>query len=155
MDFKQFLINKIILFFMLTTLITIAIFLIGSAYDGDARFGYEAFLSPLIYAGACVIPTLVTYSRRELRLKEFLLRLVIEFLLIEVVVLAIAYGSPTVDTGRVEIVLALAASVLVIYVMVCVFAWLKASVEARKLNEDLIRYQGLQKKRSSRDDGVK
>lgn len=131
---------------MLTTLITIAIFLIGSVYDGDASFGYEAFLSPLIFAGACVLPTFVTYSKRELRLKEFLVRLVIEFLLIEGVVIAIACASSTIDTGRVEIVLALAASVLVIYVMVCAFAWLKASVEARKLNEDLIRYQGLQKR---------
>ena len=37
MSFKQFFIEKLSLFFMLTTLITIAIFVIGSAFDADAR----------------------------------------------------------------------------------------------------------------------
>ena len=143
MRLKQFFINKMILFFMLTTLITIAIFLIGSAFDGDARFGYDAMLSPIVFAGSCVLPTLVTYSKRELKPKEMLSRMVLEFFLIEAVVLGLAFASPAIDTSRKSVVLAIAGSVLVIYFMACFFSWLKESAEAKGMNEDLIQFQKL------------
>ena len=73
MSFKQFFIEKLSLFFMLTTLITIAIFVIGSAFDADARFGYAAMMTPLRYAACCVLPTFATYSRRELKKKELII----------------------------------------------------------------------------------
>lgn len=143
MRLKQFFINKMILFFMLTTLITIAIFLIGSAFDGDARFGYDVMLSPIVFAGSCVLPTLVTYSKRELKPKEMLSRMVLEFFLIEAVVLGLAFSSPAIDTSRKSVVLAIAGSVLVIYFMACFFSWLKESAEAKGMNEDLIQFQKL------------
>ena len=47
MDFKRFLVNKLILFFMLSTLIAVAIALMGSAFDGEARLTYGDLLAPL------------------------------------------------------------------------------------------------------------
>ena len=70
MEFKRFLINKLILFFMLSTLITIAVSLIGSAFDSSALLGYDSLLTPIKYAGLCILPTLVTWSRRELSAKQ-------------------------------------------------------------------------------------
>ena len=143
MGFKQFFINKLTLFFMLTTLITIAVSVLGSALDADARFGYDAFLSPLVFAGCCVLPSFVTYSKRGLKPKEMIPRMVLEFLLIEAVVLGLAAASPAIDTGRSSVVLALAGSVLVIYLLACLFEWLKDSAEAKKMNEDLLKFQKL------------
>ena len=55
MNLRQFLLRKLMLFFTLSTLITVAIYILGASLDPAARFGYTGFLSPLIYAGACVI----------------------------------------------------------------------------------------------------
>ena len=74
MNLRQFLLRKLMLFFTLSTLITVAIYILGASLDPAARFGYTGFLSPLIYAGACVIPSLVTWSKRELKPRELLPR---------------------------------------------------------------------------------
>ena len=143
MNLKQFLIRKLMLFFMLTTLITVAMTILGSAFDPEARFGYDALISPLIYAGCCVLPSLVTWSKREPKLRELILREALQFLLTEAVVLALAFYSRLIDMSRPALVLGLAGSVLVIYLLVFLFSWLANSVEARKTNEELLEFQKL------------
>lgn len=130
---------------MLTTLILFAIVLIGSAFDGDARFGYDAILAPVKYAFLCVLPTFVTYSRRELKPKELLFRIVLEFLLIEAIVLGAAFHSEQMDTARISVVLTLAGSVLAIFLLVHVFAWFKDSIESMKMNQILVELQRREK----------
>lgn len=141
MEFKRFLVNKLILFFMLSTLIAITVSLIGSAFDGDARFGYRELLVPIAYAALCLLPTLVTYSKRELSPKALLVRKAIMLILLEGVILFVAFTSDVIDTNRVEVVLAIAGSVLIIFVLANLFSWLKDSAEAKKLNRDLERFQ--------------
>lgn len=143
MNLKQFLIRKLILFFTLTTLITVAVYILGSVLEPDARFGYDAFLSPLFYAGCCVLPSLVTYSKRELKPREWLLREVLQFVLTEAVVLVLAFVIPSIDTSRSDVVLGLAGSVLVIYLLVFLFSWLVNSVQAKQVNDELQEFQRL------------
>jgi hypothetical protein len=143
MNLKQFLIRKLMLFFMLSTLITAAVYILGSVFDPAARFGYDALLSPLFYAGCCVLPSLVTWSRRELKPRELAFREVLEFLLTEGVMLALAFRSPAIDTSRPAVVLGIAGSVLVIYVLVFLFSWLANSVQAKQVNEELQAFQRL------------
>ena len=142
-EFKRFLVNKLILFFMLSTLIAVAVSLIGSVFDGDARFGYDALLTPIKYAALCLLPTFATWSRRELSPKETLLRKALMLVLLEAVILFVAFTSPAIDTGRVQVVLTLAGSVLVIFVLVNLFLWLKDSAEAKTMNRDLAKFQRL------------
>lgn len=141
MELKRFLVNKLILFFMLSTLISVAVALIGSAFDSQARIGYDGLLAPVKYAGLCLLPTLVTWSRKELSVKQMLFRKALMLALLEAVILFIGYRSPAIDTDRAEVVLALAGSVLIIFVLVNLFRWLRESVEARQMNRDLARFQ--------------
>jgi hypothetical protein len=141
MDFKRFLINKLILFFLLSTLITVAVSLIGLLFDGDMRFGYREMLIPIEYAALCMLPTLVTWSKRELSPKALLVRKALMLVLIESVILFIAFTSDVIDTSRVEVVLAIAGSVLAIFVLVHLFMWLKETAEAKKLNRELEAFQ--------------
>ena len=143
MDFKQFFLRKLTLFFTLTTLITVAVFFVGSAFDPKASLGYDAMLAPLRYAALCVLPTFVTYSKRELTPRALVGRMALEFLLIEAVVLVIAFLSPAIDTDRSSVVLVIAGSVLVIYLLARLFSWLRDSAEAKRLNADLLRFQQL------------
>ena len=137
MEFKRFLINKLILFFVLSTLITVAVSLIGSAFGPDTRLGYVAMLTPIRYAALCMLPTLVTYSRRELSAKALLIRKALMLVLLEGVMLLIAFTSPVIDTDKPSVVLVIMGSVLVIFVLVNLFMWLKDSSEAKKLNREL------------------
>lgn len=141
MEFKRFLINKLILFFMLTTLITVAVVLTGSAFDPEARFGYKEMLVPIEYAALCMLPTLVTWSKRELSLKALLARKALMLVLIESVILFIAFTSDVINTSRIEVVLVIAGSVLVIFVVAHLFMWLKEAAEAKKLNRELEAFQ--------------
>jgi len=143
MELKRFLINKLILFFSLSTLIAVAVSLIGSVYDADASLGYEALLAPIRYAALCLLPTLVTWSRHELTMKELLVRKALMLALLEAVILVIAFQSPAIDTGRLSVVLTLAGSVLVIFVLANLFTWLRESAEARGMNRDLAQFQKL------------
>ena len=141
MDFKRFLVNKLILFFTLSTLITVAVALVGSSFDDGARFGYKTMLLPLKYALLCMLPTFVTWSKRELSPKALLFRKALMLVLIEAVMLGIAFTSPSIDSDRAEVVLVIAGSVLLIFVAVNLFLWLKNTAEAKKLNGELARFQ--------------
>ncbi|MBR6039571.1 MAG: hypothetical protein IKP38_03725 [Clostridia bacterium] len=143
MEFKRFLVNKLILFFMLSTLITVAIVLIGSAFDPEAQFGYKDMPVPIEYAALCMLPTFVTWSKRELSPKVLLVRKAIMLVLIEGVILFIAFMSDVIDTSRIGVVLAIAGSVLVIFVLANLFVWLKDAAEAKKLNRELEAFQKL------------
>ena len=143
MNLKQFLIRKLVLFFALSTLITVAVYILGTVFDPGARFGYDGLLSPLIYAGACVLPSLVTWSKRELNPRELILRELIQFLLTEAVVLGLAFRSRTIDTSRPAVVLGIAGSVLVIYLLVFLLSWLVNTAQAKQVNEELLEFQRL------------
>ena len=145
MSFKHFFIHKLSLFFMLTTLITVAVCVIGSAFDANARFGYDAMLTPVRYAACCVIPTFVTYSKRELKPRELMARMVLELILIEAVMLGLAFASPAIDTSKSSVVLVIAGSVLVIYILARFFSWLPDAAEAKKLSTELLSFQQLHK----------
>ena len=143
MEFKKFLIEKLTLFFMLSTMITAAVYLIGSVYDRDALFGYDALLSPMRYAALCILPTFVTWSRRELSMRELLFRKALMLVLVEGVILYIAFTSPVIDTGRMQVVLTLMGSVLVIFLLVNLFLWLRDLAEAGRMNQDLENFRRL------------
>ena len=143
MEFKKFLIEKMTLFFMLSTLITAAVSLIGSAYDTEALFGYDALLAPLRYAALCILPTFVTWSKHELSLRELLFRRALMLVLLEGVMLYIAFTSPVIDTDRIRVVLTLMGSVLIIFLLVNLCLWLRDSVEAERMNRDLENFRRL------------
>ena len=128
---------------MLSTMITVVVSLIGSVYDSGARFGYDTLLTPIKYAALCLLPTLVTWSKRELSAKELLIRKALMLLLLEAVILFIAFTSSVIDTERFRVVLIIAGSVLVIFVLANLFLWMKDSAEAKELNRDLKKFQKL------------
>ena len=141
MDFRQFAMKKLTLFFMLTTLITAAVYIIGSIFDAKARFGYSELLTPIRLAACCVLPSFVTYSRRELKPRKLALRIVLQFLLTEAVILSLLFGAKVFDSTNLTAVLTVALSVLIIFALVWLFSWLRDSAEAKRLNHELARFR--------------
>lgn len=126
---------------MLSTVISIAICVTGSVFDTGAQFGYKELLTPLVYAACCVIPTFATYSKRELTMREMMPRMALELVLIESVMMYIAWSSPMIDTTRPAVIAAIAGSVLAIYILARLYSWLRDSAQARMINSDLEKFQ--------------
>lgn len=140
MDFSTFFHRKMMMsFFISVTCITAAMAILGMTYAPDARFGYESFLSPLLFGALTTLPVLVKYSKRELSVRQALVRNILHFLLIEGVVLTVLsiaglLTSPT-------MILSLAISILVIDVAVSAVLWVHDLKTASTLNEAIKKLQ--------------
>ena len=141
MSIRDIAIRAITIYFALVTFITVAIMAMGLAFDGNARFGYDVFASPLVFAAAGLAPTVVMYSRHELSVREVLVRKVVQLALVEAAILGIAFASPAIHTNDAVTVAALAAAVAAIFLVVNAFTFAVDATSARKLTRNLERYQ--------------
>lgn len=138
---KEHLKTQLASFFIIVTLINLAMFVLGLTLQPDYKFGYEAFAYPLIYGAVGLIPGLVMYSKKELTVKQTLIREIIQMLLTIVVVIAFMFGRFAIGKEYLPQVIGVSVSVIIIYVLVHVFAWLIDLKAAKAMTEDLKRFQ--------------
>lgn len=133
MDFKTFFIKKIMMsFFVSVACICAAMALIGMTFESDTRFGYEAFLSPLIFGVVASLPLLVTYSKHELSVKQAAVRNVIHFLLLEAVILSVLYFGGIL--ASLSMAISLGISIFVIDLTVNLVLWINDNRIAKEFN---------------------
>ncbi|MCI5828456.1 MAG: hypothetical protein MR020_09580 [Lachnospiraceae bacterium] len=128
-------------YFVLVTLINVVIFVSGSIAQPDARFGYSVFIMPLIYAFAGILPQAVMYSRRELSIKEVLLRKFIQLLLIELLVNGIILGENALKPEYTDFLKTISVCVVLVYVFANIISWIMDSASARMLMRELAEFQ--------------
>ena len=134
--------NNLMSFFIIVTLVNIAIFICGIVLAPDEKLGYTAFIVPVIDGLLGVIPGLVMYSKKELTMKQTIIREIIQMLLIVVLIIAFMFGRfKNIEYDMVPQIIAVAVSVMVIYVLVNVFGWLIDLKTANTMTEDLKKYQ--------------
>lgn len=141
MHIKQRLLRILMTYFVLVTCITVAMLILGMAFDPTARFGYDAFFSPLFFAALGILPSMVMYSDKELSDRQIWVRKGIQIILIEAEVMTTAVLSPAIHTEDPRITAGLLVSVLVIYVITDVIRTLNDHLSAKKMTQDLIRFQ--------------
>lgn len=141
MDLRKLLTEMFTSYFTLVTLITVATLVLGLCFEPEAAFGYEAFASPLLYGACGVVPVIVMYSKRELTIKEFIVRKIIQFIIIEVLILFVAfYQTGLAGGGKVKMIL-LGISVLVVYILSHVVEWIQNYLSAKQMTAQLIKLQ--------------
>jgi hypothetical protein len=139
-DFKTFFVKKVLMsFFVSTTCICAAMALIGIAFLPDARFGYQAFLSPLLFGALASLPTLATFTKKELSLKQMVWRNVFEFFLLEFVILSALYFAGLLTSVSVSV--SLAVSIFIIYLTVNLVLWINDKKTAKIFNDALKKFQ--------------
>lgn len=138
---KEFWMDWLKYFFLVVTLINVAMAVMGLYFMPENRFGYEAFTAPLIYGLAGCLPNLVMYSKRELKIREVIVRKVIQLLLIEVLVLFTAFYDSDTQWLRADIIGSVAASIFLIYVIASLFDWWQNTLTAKRLTEELLAFQ--------------
>lgn len=141
MSFKEHLRSVMSRFFVIVTLVNLATFVMGEIFRPDDSFGYEAFLSPLIYAAIALIPMLCIYSKKELTIRQYILKDFLLLIFIELLLIFFGLGVKNLDSGNLALTVSFALSVLIIFILVEVIAWMLDWKTARQINDDLKFFQ--------------
>lgn len=140
MSFKVFLKRCLLEYFVITTCVTAAIAILGQALEPSAKFGYEAYFSPLIFGLVGLIPSLVTYSRKELSLRQMLIRKALHLIVLEATLIAFGLWARILH-GMTNVSL-FGLSVFIVYLMVNLISWQLDKKDADEINKTLKFLQG-------------
>lgn len=141
MQGKELIRDMINTYFMLVTMILGVMAVLGMYFMPDVTFGYEGFMAPLIYAAYGTLPNIIMYAKKELPMKQFLIRKTIQLILVEIIVIAVALPAKVIWEGKAEVVVSLAVSVFVIFILTHLIEWFQNCVSAKQLTEELLSFQ--------------
>ncbi len=135
MTFKEFIMSRIQIFFFLVTMILLAQVLLGNAIEPDRVLYYKDFLGTFVMAGLCVLPTFVTYSKKELTFKQMIVRHIVQLVLIEGIMITLAIMGVESSSQKLLSVVLIAIVTAVIYALAIFIMWYRQRVESKKLTE--------------------
>jgi uncharacterized membrane protein YhaH (DUF805 family) len=129
------------LYFILVTLITILLMVVGMLFDSDRTLSYDAYFSPLFYAFIGVIPVFFFQSDKELSMKRLIIRNVLYVLIVEAAILLIVFKAPNIPSDRIEVVISIAVGVLVVFILSLIVEYIFELTQANEMNTYLEEYQ--------------
>ena len=129
------------LYFIEVTLISVLLMILGLAFDSDRTFSYQVFASPLIYAAIGTLPVFLFDQDKELSVRQMLLRNIAELVIIEAVIMFLAFSADTIPTEKKEVVTGIAVGIVIVYVITVMTDYLFEVSESKNLNRALARYQ--------------
>lgn len=122
-------------YFIITTCVTAAIGILGLGLDPTAKIGYEGFFSPLIFGLVSLVPSVATYSRKELTFRQALIRKLLHFTLLEAMLITFGHWAGILRGFGDTVIFALA--VFIVYLAVNLISWHLDSKEASVINKTL------------------
>ena len=147
MKLKEFIKSTLASYFIIVTLVNVATLVLGSIFRPEQRFGYEAFLAPLLYGALGLIPVFIMYSPKELTIKQIVIRKIVQLIALEFILVLAGFGRENLKTENLALIASFALSVLIIYVLVHVTSWVLNLEMARQLTMDLQSYQSRELRR--------
>lgn len=140
MKFRDFLIQRLHLFFFLVTMILLTQMVLGSIMEPDLVLHYSDFAGTFLMAGLGVLPTFVGYSKKELTLRQLLVREAIQLVMIEGIMVWITTKRLE-GPEKIKTAILVCISVAVIFAMVLLMSWLRQRQESQKMTEQLKKLQ--------------
>lgn len=147
MKLKEFIKSTLASYFIIVTLVNVATLVLGSIFRPEQRFGYEAFLAPLLYGALGLIPVFIMYSPKELTIKQIVIRKIVQLIALEFILVLAGFGRENLKAEYLALIASFALSVLIIYVLVHVISWVLNLEMARQLTMDLQSYQSRELRR--------
>jgi len=135
---KELAIKLLNMFFIITTLITIVMGVMGLIWERDRLLTYEVMFSPVIIGFISVLPSIVMYSKKELTLRQIVIRKVLHLFLLEIELIAF---SKIMGIWNEVIGLPFVISILIVAVLVQVFLWLVGVQRANTITNELKAFQ--------------
>jgi len=135
MEVRNILKKCMIDFLMIQSGITMAIGVISCINPPPEGMNHYMFFMPFVYAFFCILPSFVTYSRKELSIKQMAIRKVIQFILIEVLVILVSYVmGPLHD---ISMGIAMIIAVAVVYAVVNCLGYFLAKADAEAMTKKI------------------
>ena len=128
-------------FFIIVTLINVAMLVLGAMLRPDQQFGYEAFAYPLIYGAVTSIPGLFMGTSKEMSVAQAVIREIIQLMLIIIVLLVLMFGDNIMNKENLFPALSVTGSVIVVFVLVNLIRWGLDKRTAEMMTADLEAYQ--------------
>ena len=128
-------------FFISVTLINVAMLILGKILAPTQVFGYEAFMYPLIYGLIGTIPSVVIVDKKELSVKQELIRMVMRMLLLIALMLAFMFGGREITSELIVAAVGVSLSIVIIFILVNLIIWWLDLKAAKDMTEDLLKYQ--------------
>lgn len=141
MSGRDFLKQMLTSFFVVVTLVSIAIAILGCVFRPEQRFGYEAFFAPVLYGLLSMIPVAIMYSKKELTVKQLYIRKVLQLFSIELILYLGGYGFENIKTAPRNQTVAFGISIIIVYVVEDVISGIINTNDAKKLTKMLHQYQ--------------
>ena len=138
MNLKEFLRKQLLIFVVLVTCISLAMGITGSIFDSGRRFTYGAYFSPILYAGIYMLLQFITYSKKELTMKQYVFRCFLQFLVYETILISFALFISKVS---IKIIIVLALCVPVVAVFSTLMIWFLDLRKAKEMKKELFTYQ--------------
>lgn len=126
-------------FFVCTACITILEGVLGMLFFPEIELDYRAFFSPPLFGLFSVLLGFVNYSKKELSVRQVLLRRLLHMIMIEGLVFGLNHASGITFTPIYAFVLAV--SIALVYISVHVVLWFVDKRSAMLFNEQLKKYQ--------------
>ena len=138
MSFKNFFIKTINTFFIIVTLVSVAMGVSGLIFAPDAAFSYGILFSPVIFGLLSVLPHFVFYSKKELSFKAQILRAILHLFLLEILLVSFVMIVNKISfINMIPIIIA----IFIVDVLVHLISWGLDCRLAASLNESLKQLQ--------------
>lgn len=135
MSLKAFLKRCLMEYFIITTCVTAAIAILGLSLDPAAKLGYEAYFSPLVFGLVSLVPSFITYSRKELSFRQALVRKVFHVIVLEAMLIAFGFWAGILH-GAVDASF-FGLAVFIVYLAVNFISWQLDKKDACEINKTL------------------
>ncbi len=135
MSFGSFLRLCAIRFFILVTCLNVSTAILGPVFQAEEMFGFSAFYSPLIGATLGTLPSIILYSRKELNLRQTMIRKILHLLVLEILIIGftILIGK---NLDFIQIMLFM-GTILIVYLVVNLISQLLQLKDSRQINSGL------------------
>lgn len=130
MELKEFMKLRLFDFLLIQAGITLAMGIIGCIDPPHDGLPHYILFMPFVYAFFCTLPGCVTYSSRELSIREMSVRMGIEFALDEIAALSVAYFTNALKSGFMAAAIMIAVAVIFLFV-----AWMDYVVSKSDTDE--------------------
>ena len=134
---KERIMDTIRSFFIVVTLINVAMLVLGKILRPDQQFGYEAFAYPLIYGAITSIPGLCMGTSKELSIGQTVIRELLQLVLIIVALLVIMFGGSPITGDTVQAAASVSVSVIIVFILGNLIRWFLDKRTAQELTADL------------------
>ncbi len=141
MTIKEFVISRFQLFCFLVTMILTTEYFIGVFAMPDQVLHNRDLLGPIAAAGLCIIPTCVTYFKKEPTINQYIARLIIQLILIECIMLTAITPQQDLEIGKTGLYIAIGVSTFIIYVFAVLIMYYRNYLQSKSLTNKLKRFQ--------------